>query len=123
MPIRSLLVQHDRGRGGSWVNGGRVCPGDAGADVGWVAVGNDFSQVRHVSGVLGPDGIGGDKREDAGKIVFGAQAAREGSCFLEPRLELLSSVIGEGIGEGEGGCGGHDGWMDGWMGWRSNRDC
>ncbi len=31
-----------------------------------------------------------------------------------PRLELLSSVIGEGMGEGEGGCHfvRHDGWMD-----------
>ena len=93
------------------------------SDVGWVVVGNDVSHVRHVSGVLGPDGVGGDKREGSGKIVLRAQAAREGGRFLEPRLELLSSVIGEGIGEGEGGCGGHDGWMDGWMGWRSNRDC
>ena len=49
------------------------------------------------------------------KIVLRALAAREGGRFLEPRLELLSSIIGEGIGEGEGG--GHDGWMDGWMDW------
>ncbi len=85
-------------------------------DVGCISVGNDVSHVGHVSGVLGPDGVGGDKREGAGKVVFSAQAAHEGSRFLEPRLELLSSVIGEGIGEGEGGCDGHDGWMvDGWM--------
>jgi hypothetical protein len=49
--------------------------------------------------------------EGAGKVVFSAQAAREGSSFLEPRLEVLSSALGEGIGEGEGG--GHDGWVDG----------
>ncbi len=36
---------------------------------------------------------------------------------VEPRLELLSSVIGEGMGVGRGGCRfvRHDGWMDGWM--------
>ncbi len=45
--------------------------------------------------------------------------APEISCseHSEARLELLSSVIGEGMGESEGGCRfvRHDGWMDGWM--------
>ena len=121
MPICSLLVQHDLSSGGSSVKGARVVPGDAGTDVGCVSVGDDVSHIGHVSGVLGPDGVGGDKREGAGKIVLRALAAREGGRFLEPRLELLSSIIGEGIGEGEGG--GNDGWMDGWMDWRSNRNC
>ncbi len=59
-------------------------------------------------------------REGTGKIMLGAFCASEGRRFLKPRLELLSSVIGEGMGEGEGGCRfvRHDGWMDGWMdGW------
>ncbi len=107
MPICSLLVQHGLSSDGIWVTACRVVPGDAGEDVGWVYVGNDVSHISHVSGVLGPNGVGvgGDKHEDAGKILLQTPAAREGGRFLEPRLELLSSVIGEGIGEGEGGCG------------------
>ena len=56
-------------------------------------------------------------RAPPGKVKLGAFCASEGRGFLKPRLELLSSVIGEGVGEGEGGCRfvRHDGWMDGWM--------
>jgi hypothetical protein len=48
--------------------------------------------------------------------MLGAFCSSKGRRCLEPRLELLSSVIGEGMSEGEGVvalCDMMDGWMDG----------
>ncbi len=109
MPIRSLLVQHDHSRGSSWVNGGRKCPGGAGAKVGCVSIGNDVSQIGHVSGVLGPDGVGGDKREGSGKSRSeqrlrareAASSSQGSSCCRALSARVLVRM---------------DGWMDGWVG-------
>ena len=106
MPICSLLVQHDLSSGGSSVKGARVVPGDAGTDVGCVSVGDDVSHIGHVSGVLGPDGVGGDKREGAGKIVLRALAAREGCCRASSARILVRVRVVDMM----------DGWMDGWIG-------
>jgi hypothetical protein len=38
-----------------WVEGGRVIPGDAGADVGWVAICDDVGHVCDITGIIGPN--------------------------------------------------------------------
>jgi hypothetical protein len=52
MPIRSLLVQHDLDCSSSCVEEGRLCPGDAGTDVGGVAVCDDVGHIRNITGIL-----------------------------------------------------------------------
>jgi hypothetical protein len=117
MPIRSLLVQHDHSRGSSWVNRGRKCPGDAGTDVGWVAVGNDVSHVRHVSGVLAqtvsvatsvraPEKSCSEHRMRAREAASSSQGS---SCCraLSARVLVKVRVVVVDM---------MDGWMDGWVG-------
>ena len=60
MPICSLLVHHDLDRSSGCVEGGRVSPGDAGADVGCVAISDDVGHVGDITGIICPNAVSSD---------------------------------------------------------------
>jgi hypothetical protein len=91
--ISTAVAAGSRGGGG---------PQATGTDVGRITVRENVSHIRDITGILCPNGVGSDKRECARKIMLATESTSKSSCFLEPRLELLSSVIGEGMGEGRG---------------------
>ena len=57
--------------------------------------GSNADRGCHIGGDTVPYSIGGDEGKGTGYVVMGLDVAGVGFNLLEPRLELVSRVIGE----------------------------
>jgi hypothetical protein len=99
--VRSLSPDDNLGSTSGSIQGVGQGPGGSGTDLGSVAVGDDVSEIGDVAWVGGPDTISSSQGEGATEIVLGAHATRGRGSFLEPELELVAGIVGEGAGKGD----------------------
>ncbi len=60
--------------------------------------GSNADRGGHIGGDTVPYSIGGDEGKGTDYVVLGTDVVSVGFNLLEPRLELVSRVVGEGLG-------------------------